>query len=447
MNRIAVIGAGWAGVACAWQLTRQGFDVTVFESGPTLGGRARRVHAPWGQVDNGQHLLIGAYNQTLQLMTALGLDPKERFYRQDLRFQSLDQQFNFGYWDLPAPWHQLGVALGGRGLDWRDKLALLRLMRQLKKQGWRTPTGQTVAQLLQQSSQSKLLIERLWQPLCIAALNTPIDDACAHIFAAVLRDSLGAGRDSSQLLIPLKDMSQLWVQEALKDINYHTGTPIQRLQYDENQRLWLYGQKNHTALVAPFDHCVIATQVPPAMRLLQSLTATTPPQQEVLNALGEIRFNPIATLYLQPEFPWTLPTPMSLLFENREHLHYGQWVFNHAALPNSFAKHTISVVISDAAPLRAYPKEQVTDALIQQLKMQLPDSKHPLPPIIDSMLITEQRATFWAVPQLKRPKAKSPWPGIYFAADWVDSDYPAVLEGAVRSGLHTAQLISRSAAT
>lgn len=447
MSRIAVIGAGWAGAACAWQLTRQGFDVTVFESGPTLGGRARCVHAPWGQVDNGQHLLIGAYTETLQLMTALGLDTKDCFYRQDLRFQSLDRQFNFGYWALPTPWHQLGVALGGRGLSWRDKLALLRLMRRLKKQGWQLPSGQTVAQLLQHFDQSELLIERLWRPLCIAALNTPIDDACAHVFAAVLRDSLGAGRDSTQLLIPLKDMTQLWVQEALKDINYHTGTPIQQLQYDKNQRLWLFSQKDQAALGAPFDYCVIATQVPPAMRLLQSLTATTAPQQETLSTLGDIRFNPIATLYLQPESPWTLPTPMSLLFEDRAQLHYGQWVFNHAALPNSFAKDTISIVISDAAPLRAHPKEQIVDALIQQLKSQLPDATHPLPPITNSMLITEQRATFWAAPQLKRPKAKSPWPGIYFAADWVDSDYPAVLEGAVRSGLQTAQLISRSAVT
>src|SRR5690625_7597521 len=88
----------------------------------------------------------------------------------------------------------------------------------IKKQRWHPPVGQTVAQLLTQCGQSPLLIERLWQPLCIAALNTPIDEACAQIFAAVLRDSLGSGRHSTQLLIPLKDMTQLWVQQALQEI-------------------------------------------------------------------------------------------------------------------------------------------------------------------------------------------------------------------------------------
>lgn len=441
MSRIAVIGAGWAGAACAWQLSQQGHEVTVFESSPTLGGRARRVQATWGTIDNGQHLLIGAYTQTLELMAALGLAPEQRFHRQELRFQSLDQTFSFGYWPLPAPWHQLGAIWGSRGLGWKDKLALLKLMSHLKKQRWQPPVGQTVAQLLTQCGQSPLLIERLWQPLCIAALNTPINEACAQIFAAVLRDSLGSGRHSTQLLIPLKDMTQLWVQQALQDIPYHTGTPIQKLQYDAQQRLLLFSQKPHHALAQPFDCCVIATQVPPAVRLLQSLETSTHAQQEVLSTLKEIRFNPIATLYLQPEFAWTLPTPMSMLYEDHARRHYGQWVFNHAALPTSFAQNTISIVISDAAALKAQDKATVTAALIEQLQSQLPRGQHPLPPIVDSMLITEQRATFWASPQLKRPKANSPWPGIYFAADWVDSDYPAVLEGAVRSGLSTAKLI------
>lgn len=444
MSRVAVIGAGWAGAACAWQLHRQGFNVTVFESSPTLGGRARRVQAPWGMVDNGQHLLIGAYSQTLQLMTALGLQPEKSFYRQDLRFQSLDHTFNFGYWPLPDPLHQLGIVFGSRGINTSDKLALLKLMRYLKQKQWHPPHGQTVAQLLNTCGQSAQLIERLWQPLCIAALNTPIDSACAQIFAAVLRDSLGAGRKNTQLLIALKDMTELWVQKALEPVTHYTGSPIQHIEYDQQQRLKLTGQKEHSALEQPFDYCVLATQVPPALRLLQALPQTTAIQQSTLETLAEIRFNPIATLYLQPQSAWTLPTPMSLLFENRQQLHFGQWVFNHAALPNSFAQHTISVVISDAQALKKHSREQITAGIIEQLQAQSP-TEHPLPPITDSMLITEQRATFLATPQIKRPKAKSPWPGIYFAADWVSSDYPAVLEGAVRSGLETANLIATEA--
>src|SRR5690625_7513401 len=109
-------------------------------------------------------------------------------------------------------------------------------MNSLKKQRWQPTVDQKLAQLLTQCEQSPLLIERLWQPLCIAALNTPINEACAQIFAAVLRDSLGSGRHSTQLLIPLKDMTQLWAPQALQHHRYHTATPIQKLQ-DSTQPL------------------------------------------------------------------------------------------------------------------------------------------------------------------------------------------------------------------
>ena len=83
--RVAVIGAGWAGCAAAVEATRRGCQVTLFESARTPGGRARRVSATLaGQpvaLDNGQHILIGAYAESLQLMTDLGVDVKAALLR------------------------------------------------------------------------------------------------------------------------------------------------------------------------------------------------------------------------------------------------------------------------------------------------------------------------------------------------------------------------------
>jgi len=454
--RVAIIGAGWAGAACAWQLHQYGHQVTVFDSSRIAGGRARRAQAAWGTVDNGQHLLLGAYHSTLGLMQQLGLPLEQCFYRLDLDFYSLDERFRFRYWPLPAPWHQLGVLLGGRGVSWGQRLGLLRLLHYLKKQHWQPPIGQTVAQLLQATQQSPQIIARLWQPLCIAALNTPIDVACAGIFAAVLRDSLGQGRDSTQMLIPLKDMSTLWVERALAPVSCQLGTTVQRIEYLNDYR---HHYRHPTATskahqetlrlhtshgtTAEFDACVIATQIPSALRLLQPL-AQQPTQKQLLQDLGAIEFNPIATLYLQPDEPWAHPRPMHMLFDDPHSLEAGQWLFNHAALPHSFARPTLSVVISDAQRLKGKDKKAISQAIIKQIKTQLPAHQPPLPPLRDSLLITEQRATFLATPHIKRPKATSPWPNVYFAADWVQSDYPAVLEAAVRSGQHTAQLLHQA---
>lgn len=442
--KIAVIGAGWAGAACAWALKEKGHEVIVFESGRVAGGRARRVQAPWGPVDNGQHILLGAYQSTFALMRTLGCAPETHFYRQDLDFFSLDESFRFRIWPLPTPFDQLGVLFGGRGLSPMDRLRLVRFLARLRKEQWEVNPNLTVSQLLQQHQQRPNLIQKLWQPLCIAALNTPIEVASAATFVAVLRDSLGQGRDSMAMYIPLKDMTHLWVDTALSEVPCHFGTTIRALHIDRQQCVHIHGER--------FDACVIATQIPSALRLLEQTyieeipdTAEQSARRTVMQDLAQIDFHPIATLYLRPDSPWDNPRPMHMLIENRAKLQSGQWLFNHAALKGSFAQPTISVVISDAAHLQHYNKEVITEAIIEQINSQLSRQVSPLPKIIDSLYITERRATFLATPKIKRPEAKSPWPNIYFAADWVQSDYPAVLEGAVRSGLATAQLIHNNA--
>ena len=61
-RRVAVIGGGWAGLAAAVEATRRGHQVTLYEMAPQLGGRAREVDFGNAVLDNGQHILIGAYN-------------------------------------------------------------------------------------------------------------------------------------------------------------------------------------------------------------------------------------------------------------------------------------------------------------------------------------------------------------------------------------------------
>ena len=73
---IAIIGGGYAGLACAVTLARADVRVTVFESSRVLGGRARVVEKDGSRIDNGQHIMIGAYSQTLQLMRQVGVSPK-----------------------------------------------------------------------------------------------------------------------------------------------------------------------------------------------------------------------------------------------------------------------------------------------------------------------------------------------------------------------------------
>ena len=434
-KKVAIIGAGWAGAAAAWQVHKNGHQATVFEASHTIGGRARKHNSTaLGQVvDNGQHILLGAYSATLNLMQELGLDMDKAFYRFDLDIHSADNSFRFKTAPLPAPLHLLGSLFTVKGLSVSERCTLIRLHSYLITKRWQVPAAMTVKELLAYTKQPSVLITKLWVPLCIAALNTPIEMACAQLFANVLRDSLGGSRADTQMLIPLHNMSDLWAHSALQYADLRLGqtvrkiTPLSATKYSLNEEEFL------------FDAVIIATNAPPAARLLKPLVQDNDAAQlQLLNALQAFEFNPIATLYLQPESAWESPYPMQMLEEDTHSLAAGQWVFNHAAMPNSEFKNIISISISYANRLQEHSKELIMDAITKQVNYQ---AQTPLPSIIARELITEKRATFVAKTGLVRPQSNTPWAGIKLAGDWVQNEYPAVLEGAVRSGIAAANAI------
>ncbi|MEI6837864.1 MAG: FAD-dependent oxidoreductase, partial [Alcaligenaceae bacterium] len=215
--KLAVVGAGWAGLSAAVTLKSLGAEVTVFEAAPITGGRARRVDdSQMGAIDNGQHLLLGAYTETLALMQTLHPKPSiyEFIFRQALHLESADGAFRLKAPALIAPFHTLAGLLNARGLTWQDRWRALRMMFTLKRNQWQAPAMTSVTQLLNQHHQSARICQHLWIPLCLASLNTATDQACAQLFLNVLRDSLDAPRAHSDMLIPKVDLTALWPQAA-----------------------------------------------------------------------------------------------------------------------------------------------------------------------------------------------------------------------------------------
>ena len=205
-HRVAVVGGGWAGCAAALVLAEAGVSVTLFEASRTLGGRARAVELEGQPLDNGQHILLGAYEQTLQLIERLHPNAtQDALWRLPL---SLDQppDFSLACPRLPAPLHLLAGLLGAQGLNWREKLAAARWAHSLLGH-METPDQQTVSQLT--CSQPEKLRTMLWHPLCVSALNTPPEQASARIFRDVIRAAFGGRTQHSDLVLPRRDLTAL----------------------------------------------------------------------------------------------------------------------------------------------------------------------------------------------------------------------------------------------
>lgn len=434
--KAAVIGAGWAGLAACAALRDAGAQVTVFEAGRTPGGRARRVVHPefGGHLDNGQHILLGAYDQTLALMRRLGRNPATLLMRRSLRLSSLDGQFRLSAPALPAPLHAAAALLTARGLSWNSRFAAVRLMYGLKKMAWHPPRDWTVAQLMAHFQQPEPLIRCVWEPLCLAALNTPLSEASATLYARILQDSLNGDRHNSDLLLPCVDLSALWPDAVALHATMRYGATVRHLApsahgVDVNRER--------------FDTAVLAVPPSVAARLLEDalVDANTP---GLLKALQAFDYMPIATLNLRLASPWPLPEPMMQLREDKARGHFGQWIFDRSRLTRSSPGAELAIVTSAAHDLAEDDRDSIIANLTAQVAEQAarhPSRLAPMPAIEAAELFVEKRATFAAVPGLKRPLNTTPWPTLALAGDWTDTGYPGVLEGAVRSGLKAAQVL------
>lgn len=424
MTRVAVVGAGWAGLSAAVFLADHGIPVAVFEASRSLGGRARRVTIDGADLDNGQHILIGAYRETLALMRKVGADPRRLLMRLPLELRFADG-FHLRAPRLPYPLNLLAGLLGARGLGLAQGLAAIRFMARLQVNAFRVEPDCSVEALLVTNGQLGALRRYLWEPVCISALNTPPANASAQVFANVLRDGLTGARENSDLLLPCADLGRLFPAPAAAFITAHGGSIEMGVAVRRVTR-------NGTAFFLDdrpqrFSHVIIACAPQHAVALFDGF----PELENARRTIDALQYEPIFTCYLGYGDTIRLPSPMLGLTGP-----ISQWVFDRGRL--SGERGLLAVVMSASGNHEDLPHQELAGRIHEELKAALPKLPEPL----WSRIIGEKRATFSCRPALERPATATPVRGLYLAGDYTASDYPGTLEAAVRSGLIAARSIA-----
>ena len=401
--KVAVIGGGWAGIAAAVELTAAGADTTLYEAGRVLGGRARSINIAGRTLDNGQHILLGAYRETLALMRQVGANPETLFDRRPL--QIIDNSgFRLALPMLPAPLNVAWGLLTAAGVGLGEKLRTAIWMDGIKRRRFQLPADITVAQWLDNDGQTGQLRRHLWEPLCLAALNLPAERASAQLFANVLRDSLGsARREDTDLLLPRAELGQLLPEPAANWLSSHGA----KLQFGKRISHIAPDQNGISIDGEIFSSAILATAPQHAAILWPELTINDD-------------FEPIATVYLQFGPKISLAFPLLNLLGK-----HGQWVVDRS-------NGLLACVLSGHGDWEALDDAALTASLEEELGF--PEKAHW------HRVVREKRATFSARPALHRPDCATSNPRLFLAGDYTWADYPATLEGAVRSGRRAARM-------
>ena len=423
---VAVIGGGYAGMAAAVALADCGIKATVFESALQLGGRARGVSYQDTHLDNGQHLLLGCYRQTLHLIEKVGGNIEQDFLRLPLQL-NLHGEFSLKAPRLPAPFHLLAALLASHGLTLGERINAARFMLGMRGARFSLDSDITVTELLAQYGQDNALAHKLWEPLCIAALNTPVRKASAQVLLNVLHDALFRSRGNSDMLLPRINFTALFPQRAADYVEQHGGhvrlaCGVQELHPADD------GIAIRTAQGAErFSHAVCATSPRVAGRLLRPI----PAMAETVAQIEALEHQPIYTVYLQYPGHVTLPRAMVGLYRRNT-----QWLFDKGQIAGQHG--LLAAVISAEGIHQQLSQDELAQSVAAELRKEFGIAEPP----VWFKVIAEKRATFCCAPNLSRPSQPTALPRLLLAGDYTKGDYPATLEGAVISGLKCADMLT-----
>jgi len=439
-KRVIIIGGGFAGLAAGVSLSEQGVRVLLLERRSHLGGRAYSfIDQTTGDVvDNGQHLFMGCYHQTIAFLEKIGCLDRLHFQPKP-RVDFLDREHGFTSFEcpsLPAPLHAVAGLFRMRGISFGDKLRTIRVGRAIQQNGHAKSAPLTVSAWLDSLKQSSRVKERFWYPMAIATLNEDPEIASAAMLKVVLREAFGGGRKSTSIGISRVGLSDLYTDGARTFIPSHGGEVRVGALVDEI----IIEQGNAVAVALKDGERIegdyILSAVPPHA-LRQMLPAEM--SETEFASLAQLDTSPIVSINLWFDRPIIEREFVGLLGTR------SQWIFNKDLIvkPNH-QSNQIAVIISAAHQYVDWTKAQLVEMALAELHELLPASRAAT--LRHTRIVKEREATLshTLASDRLRPGPHTSIANLILAGDWTATGLPATIESAVMSGNIAARLITEN---
>lgn len=401
-----VAGGGLAGMAATAALASVGYDVTLFEARPFLGGRATSYTLPSGEtIDNCQHILLRCCVNLLDFYSRMGVLDRVEFHKQFHFIEPGGRTSVFRAGILPKPLHFAGAFLGMRYLSVPEKIALVRglLALQFEYRKRRDLNEITMAEWLEEKRQPPRVVQRFWRQILVSAINEELDRMAA-----------------------VWGFQVFWLGFLASAQSYEMGVPVGRLGDLYSENLWTRWPNAKIRLRSPVE-TLSSTGVFAGGRNYVA--------DYYVSALSfdqaEFEHSPITGIHIWFDRSVT-ELPHATLLDRTI-----QWMFN------KDGGRYIQLVISASRSLIPMDRKDVLALALRELSEFFPTVRDAR--VERFHVVKELRATFSATPNLVRPPVTTAEANVFRAGDWSDSGWPSTMEGAVRSGYLAAEAVTRAA--
>ncbi len=425
MKKVVVIGGGLAGLSVAVHLAKNKFQVELFEASPKLGGRTYSFidKITGDEVDNGQHIMMGCYNSTLEFLKITNsLDKISIQKNLEVNFFHPQKgKVRLKTNSFPYPLNLLFAILNFQALSFKEKISVLKFFSSILFLNTYSLKNLSVLDWLKKNGQSENTIKSLWEILAIGTLNCSLEEASADIFASVLKTIFLTGNNSTKIILPKFGLSKVFsepTEKFLKEKNckIYLSKSVDKICVNEKRVSSIFVDRKE---ISDFDFVISAV---PKFALEKIIDEKNLP-------LKEIKYSPILSAHIwlsknifENDFTGIIDSPV-------------QWIFNHQKY--------ISIVISNAKNLIEKSNDEIQKIILTEIKKYFPLFEESS--VNHFKIIKEKRATFIPNSKLEnRPDYKTDLENLILAGDWIDTGLPATIEGAILSGkIATYEIISK----
>ncbi len=426
MAKCIIIGGGITGLSTAVYLSKFGHEIELIESSPKLGGRTYSFFSNSFQteIDNGQHLLMGAYKYTLDFLKLTNAIDKLEL-QENLKVVYINKfggKLKIDASKYFYPFNLINAIYNFNALNFNEKLNFIKFIIFLPFQNKSSLENLSVIEWLKKKNQSINSIKSFWEILTVSVLNTNIDEASAYLLKKMLIKIFFAGNKSSTIIIPKENLNKIFVDSTLefmkqKKFTYSVSEKLENIKIDKNVVKEIRTNKR---TFTQFDYLILAITPYQIRKIICN-------ENLIDNNFDKYETSAIISVNLKLKENFMTEKFVALI-DSKIH-----WIFNHGEF--------ITIVISDANRYVEFPQDIIVEICISELQKYFKEFKKEF--VFESSVIKEKRATIKSTPNFEkiRSKVNSKISNLQFAGDWTNTGFPQTIESAIYSGLKAAKKI------